>query len=167
MLADGRGCLFDFDDSTSLSAIIMDLLENDSKRNAIARKALELARECYWPAIGERYAEAAEDICRADVPSLSETRRIDAGDAKYSFPPIDLRHLRVLTDHTGILQHARFTIPDRRHGYCIDDNSRALILSVMLQEEVQEVDDIRALAAYIFHTSIMHGILKSMLSAIL
>jgi hypothetical protein len=36
MLADGRGCLFDFDDSTSLSAIIMDLLENDSKRNAIA-----------------------------------------------------------------------------------------------------------------------------------
>ncbi|HPA11031.1 MAG TPA: glycosyltransferase family 4 protein [Treponemataceae bacterium] len=147
MLADGRGCLFDFDDSTSLSAIILDLLENDSKRNAIARKAFELARECYWPAIGELYADAAEDISRDGVSSLSESRRIDAGDAKYSLPPIDLRHLRVLTDYTGILQHARYNIPDRRHGYCIDDNSRALILSVMLQEEVQEVDDIRGLTS--------------------
>jgi hypothetical protein len=33
-----------------------------------------------------------------------------------------------MTDDTGILQHARYTIPNRAHGYCVDDNARALIV---------------------------------------
>jgi len=39
-----------------------------------------------------------------------------------------LDHLKSLTDDTGILQHATFTIPDRFHGYCTDDNARALMV---------------------------------------
>jgi BON domain len=31
-------------------------------------------------------------------------------------------HLLRLTDSTGMLQHATFTIPNYRHGYCRDDN---------------------------------------------
>lgn len=42
---------------------------------------------------------------------------------------LDYRHLRTLTDGTGILQHARYCIPDRDHGYCVDDNARALIVA--------------------------------------
>jgi hypothetical protein len=42
-------------------------------------------------------------------------------------PKIDLRHLFVLTDDTGILQHATMATPDLHHGYCTDDNARALI----------------------------------------
>ena len=44
-----------------------------------------------------------------------------------SLPPIDLRHLRRLTDDTGLMQHALYATPDPNHGYCIDDNARALI----------------------------------------
>ena len=45
----------------------------------------------------------------------------------YGLPEINLSHLKVLTDDTGILQHAKYTVPDLTHGYCVDDNARALI----------------------------------------
>jgi hypothetical protein len=41
---------------------------------------------------------------------------------------VDLSHLAVMCDDTGLFQHAVFAVPDRHHGYCIDDNARALLL---------------------------------------
>src|SRR3546814_8856803 len=43
-------------------------------------------------------------------------------------PPISLDHLAALSDDTGIFQHAVHALADRSHGYCIDDNARALLL---------------------------------------
>jgi hypothetical protein len=51
--------------------------------------------------------------------------------AELELPAPNLDHLRVLTDDTGILQHARFAVPNRDHGYCTDDNARALIVALM------------------------------------
>lgn len=42
-------------------------------------------------------------------------------------PEINLQHLRVMTDDTGMLQHSYFCVPNWEHGYCTDDNARALI----------------------------------------
>src|SRR6185437_10151872 len=50
------------------------------------------------------------------------------------WPEIDLRHVRMLTDDTGILQHAAFSIPRYEDGYCLDDNARALLLVTLLEE---------------------------------
>jgi hypothetical protein len=47
-----------------------------------------------------------------------------------ALPEIDLRHLMVLSDDTGILQHATRGTPDLHHGYCTDDNARSLIATV-------------------------------------
>ncbi|MFD1958777.1 hypothetical protein ACFSHP_06150 [Novosphingobium panipatense] len=33
-----------------------------------------------------------------------------------------------MSDATGMLQHSVGVVPDRRHGYCLDDNARALML---------------------------------------
>ena len=54
------------------------------------------------------------------------------GDWAATLPPPSLAHLRRLTDGTGLLQHARYGVPDRRHGYCLDDNARALWLTARL-----------------------------------
>jgi hypothetical protein len=48
-------------------------------------------------------------------------------------PPVKLDFLKLLTDDTGILQHAKFATPRRQEGYTTDDNSRALIASVKCQ----------------------------------
>lgn len=46
-------------------------------------------------------------------------------------PDLNLKHIKDLTDNTGIIQHALFEIPNRKEGYCIDDNARALLWGVL------------------------------------
>ncbi|MFB3925014.1 MAG: hypothetical protein ACE14T_03085 [Syntrophales bacterium] len=58
-----------------------------------------------------------------------------------SLPEIKLDHLRLLTDDTGILQHARYNVPHREHGYCTDDNSRALIAAVLSRSVLPDSHD--------------------------
>lgn len=144
MLADERGVLFDFKNSVQLAEKINDLLDNEEKRKTIALNAFNLARQCYWPKIAEQYHNlVAQIIDEEKVQALSKPAPVI--ESKFVLPPIKLDHLHMLTDHTGILQHARFNVPDRNHGYCTDDNARALLLSVMLQNEVQEVDEVNRL----------------------
>ena len=42
-----------------------------------------------------------------------------------------------MTDDTGVLQHAKFTIPNRSHGYCVDDNARALIVAIRAHDLIE------------------------------
>ncbi len=49
-------------------------------------------------------------------------------------PPLKLDHLQNMTDKTGMLQHALFIVPNYSHGYTTDDNARALLVSVLLDE---------------------------------
>jgi hypothetical protein len=53
-----------------------------------------------------------------------------ATDYLPTYPPPRLDHLERLTDSTGIMQHALFAVPDPVHGYSIDDQARALIVSL-------------------------------------
>jgi len=43
---------------------------------------------------------------------------------------VKLDHLFALTDANAVIQHARFSVPYRKEGYAVDDNARALVLSV-------------------------------------
>lgn len=49
-------------------------------------------------------------------------------------PELDLRHLKTLTDDVGLTQHAFYAAPDRRHGYCTDDNARSLVVALRYLE---------------------------------
>jgi len=42
--------------------------------------------------------------------------------------PPDLRFLKRLTNQTGIIQHTKYSVPDRNLGYSVDDNARALLV---------------------------------------
>jgi hypothetical protein len=46
------------------------------------------------------------------------------------WPEMNFSHINSLTDDTGMIQHAMFAMPNRKEGYCIDDNARALLLMV-------------------------------------
>src|SRR5690554_8173985 len=84
-------------------------------------------------------------IAEVRVPALEEDDEPD--DTPYAMPPIKLDHLHALTAYTGILQHAKYNVPDGSHGYCTDDNARALLLAVMLQNEIQDVDELNRLTS--------------------
>jgi hypothetical protein len=85
-----------------------------------------------WAEVGRRYAELARQVAaeRLKKPRPVMFAHPDAV-GKRALPELSLAHLRRMTDDTGIFQHAIYSIPDRNHGYCIDDNCRALVAAMM------------------------------------
>ncbi len=64
-------------------------------------------------------------------------------------PKIDLSHIMNLTDDTGMIQHALNAMPNRKEGYCIDDNSRALLLMVLACKQGENPTALHLLPTYL------------------
>mgnify|MGYP003618953369 CR=1 FL=1 len=135
MLADDRGVLVPFHDPAALAEQVIDLLDNDSKRHAMRKRAYLYGRDMIWSQVACRYMETfrhARAGHRHNAAASYAVKPLDRRPAE--LPPLKLDHLRRMTDDTGILQHAIFTVPNYREGYTIDDNARALVVSVHLEE---------------------------------
>jgi len=132
MLADGRGLLFPFGDSEVLAAHVNELLDNAVERDAMRKRAYLFCRGAVWKEVARSYLQLAREVRleRRDHPRPVFYLRAEEAD-DHSLPEVDLRHLRTLTDDTGILQHAIYAVPDRLHGYCTDDNARALVMAIL------------------------------------
>jgi glycosyltransferase involved in cell wall biosynthesis len=135
MLAEERGILVPFQDPDAMAAQIIDLIDNESKRHAMRKRAYMFGRSMIWSEVARRYGECFERAraeCRNFAPPGFTAKALDKSSG--DLPPLKLDHLRHMTDETGMLQHAVFTIPNYREGYTIDDNARALMVSVLLEE---------------------------------
>src|SRR5690349_5134239 len=86
-----------------------------------------MTRSMTWPRIGKRYLELAGEVIAQTPP---RARRQPVLIRPTTLPELSLDHLVRLTDDTGIVQHATFSVPARRSGYCVDDNARALIVAL-------------------------------------
>ncbi len=132
MLAEGRGCLVPFCDPGALADNISYLLDNEEQRHDLEKKVYKFSRKMIWKEVAKNYLEVAEQVIaeRAEQPRplFIFSERVK-GSAE--LPDTDLQHLRNMTDDTGMLQHAIFATPDRSHGYCVDDNARALIATLL------------------------------------
>jgi len=134
MLAEGRGRIVPFNNPDAMAEQIIDLLDNDVNRHAIRKKAYSFCREAIWKEVSRRYIEVFSEVrlnrARHPRPRHSYIENIKS-ITNFELPEMKLDHLKTLTDDTGILQHATHTIPDRVHGYCTDDNARALMVAAM------------------------------------
>jgi glycosyltransferase involved in cell wall biosynthesis len=134
LLADGRGILVPFGDATAIGAAVAGVLTDDTRRQALRESAYAYSRPMTWEHTAEHYlatAERARQLYAVRTPS----RRSEVAPAPDSLilPPMRLGHLLSMCDDTGLLQHAACSVPDRAHGYCIDDNARALLLACSLE----------------------------------
>jgi len=134
MLADGRGRIVPFNNPDAMAEQIIDLLDNDVTRHAIRKKAYTFSREAIWKEVSRRYLEVFSEV-KLHRSLDPRPRHLYVENIKsitnFDLPAMKLDHLKTLTDDTGILQHATHTIPDRIHGYCTDDNARALLVAAM------------------------------------
>ena len=124
LLADGVGLLTDFGDSEGFAQAIVGLLDDAGQMEALRRRAWEIGRSMIWARLADAYVE----ICEAAVatkPVRFPTPR--AAGRRDAITP-QLNAIERLTDGCGMLQHSIFNVPDRDHGYCVDDNCRALML---------------------------------------
>jgi glycosyltransferase involved in cell wall biosynthesis len=134
LLADDRGVLVPFGDSPALAREMIDLLTDSPRRHAMRKRAYLQGREMVWSHVAGLYLDSFESARRSRrrAPKPLAVRTLE--EQPLAMPRFNLDHLLRMTDSTGILQHACYSIPNNHEGYCTDDNARALILTVMLEE---------------------------------
>ncbi len=147
LLADGRGGLVPFDDPAALAREVVELLRDEPRRHAMRKKAYMLGREMIWSHVAHLYMEtfARARRGRQDVPYKPLAVRTLA-EQPMDLPGWRLDHLVRMTDSAGLIQHATSTIPHFAEGYCTDDNARALLLTVLLEQLGQGSGQVHRLA---------------------
>ncbi len=148
ILADGRGVLVPWRDPAAIAREVVELIDNETRRGDLATRAAAYGRSMLWPAVAERYLES---FARAGLEHA--TRRRSAFQAQtlagrpLGLPGLNLGHVRMMTDDTGMLQHAMFSVPRYAEGYCLDDNIRALMLMARIEDGgTDDEPGVRALA---------------------
>jgi glycosyltransferase involved in cell wall biosynthesis len=135
LLAGGRGKLVPFRDAASIAAAAIALLRDEPLRHAMRKNAYKIGREMVWSRVARLYAQSFEQA-RHDHSFVgrksSPIRTLDEQPGQ--LPELRLDHLFRMSDSTGIFQHASFTVPNFAEGYCTDDNARALVLALMLEQ---------------------------------
>lgn len=132
LLAEDRGILFNFNDSAALSTILLDLLDHPEKLQQFRDHAFSYGKEITWPKIGIKYNRLVKDELRLQA---NHSSRKDTILDPLILPPFSLDHVKRMTDDTGIIQHAKFGIPNLKEGYCLDDNARALLMVLMAYKQ--------------------------------
>jgi hypothetical protein len=101
------------------------LLGSPERLRQVRESGYQYTRGFTWPRVGAQYLDLGQSL----IGRVRDRRR--AGPLRASsLPELRLDHLLRMTDDTGIIQHATFSVPARSSGYCVDDNARALMVAV-------------------------------------
>jgi hypothetical protein len=149
LLSDGRGKITPFGNAKAMAKTIVEILKNDSLFYSLRRKAYDYSRTKTWPRIGEVYWKLFRKTSfplRILAKAGTVTKDTTPG---MPTPELSLDHLKTLTDHTGLYQHADFTVPNRHHGYCTDDNARAVITMAKYYAQYPEPEALRLFDIYL------------------
>jgi glycosyltransferase involved in cell wall biosynthesis len=142
LLDDRRGALVPFQNPGAIAQKTIELLETPAIRHAMRKRAYLFARDMVWKSAAQGYMASFARVRadRMETPRVQFSARM-APKALNERPELKLDHVNALTDDTGMLQHAIFTIPNRSEGYTTDDNARALIFSVLLEQPPNQLKD--------------------------
>jgi hypothetical protein len=154
LLSDQRGLLIPFGDSAAIAEQVIYLLDNEVERHAMRKRAYLHGREMVWSRVAQSYMESFQRARseRTRNPQIvctpQATGELASGEQITSLPCLNLNHLLRMTDDKGILQHAVFNLPNYGEGYTTDDNTRALVLALLLDQlKLDYYVDLEALAS--------------------
>ena len=151
LLDENRGKLFDFKDDFALSNILIDLLNFPERLADLKSSAYNYGLNLRWPAIGEKYIQQLQEAIDKPVEVDKDEQIIDSD----SLPTFSLAHVKRLTDDTGIVQHAKYGIPNLKEGYCMDDNARALIMALLSYQQNKSKVALELLPVYLSYIQYM------------
>jgi glycosyltransferase involved in cell wall biosynthesis len=134
LLGEERGVLVPFADPNAIASQVIDLLGRDADRHAMRKRAYLFGRDMIWPTVARRYEELFAAVREARAIHPRPVFEATTLEARTALPDLKLDHLLAMTDDTGLLQHATYTVPNYDEGYTTDDNARALMLAVLLEQ---------------------------------
>jgi len=139
MLAENRGKLVPFQDPAALAQAIRDLLDHEVECHAMRKRAYTFCREMVWKEVARRYLHVFNQVKKERESQPRPVFWMKTMEAlPREIPPPKMEQILRLTDDVGMLQHANFIVPNRFHGYCTDDNARALIAVLMAQDVIAD-----------------------------
>jgi glycosyltransferase involved in cell wall biosynthesis len=135
LLDDRRGALVPFQNPHAIAQKTIELLDTPAIRHAMRKRAYLFARQMIWKRVAQGYMESFTRVRsdRMENPHAQLLARVTHKSLN-QLPELNVNHVNALTDDTGMLQHAIFTVPNRGEGYTTDDNARALIFTVVLDQ---------------------------------
>ncbi|MCP5107319.1 MAG: glycosyltransferase [bacterium] len=146
LLSDDRGRLYDFGDSKALTGILLELFGSHRQLEQLRKKASDFGCKTLWPEIGARYLKLIAPVTKPKVDV--ETKNGFIIDPSL-LPKFRLEQVKRLTDSTGILQHAKYGVPNFKEGYTLDDNVRALIMALMAYRQKKSPEALELIPVYL------------------
>jgi len=153
LLDDNRGRLFDFKNADALAEIINELLDQERVITEMRQNAYEYGLHTRWPVVGAEYIKVAQEACY-EHDYRDKILKNSIVDPEI-MPKFSLAHVLRLTDDTGIVQHAKYGIPNLKEGYCLDDNARALIMALMAHKRSGSREAFELLPIYLSYIHYM------------
>ena len=155
LLANGRGVLVPFGDATAIGRKIAELLTDDVRRQAMCRRAYAVSRTMTWERTAEHYMSVFESASQGHWLKVIAPSNTGVPEPRGpAAPDMQIGYFLSMCDDTGLFQHAVHSVPDRSHGYCVDDNARAMLLACALnspgEQPLSEVLTAR-FAAFVQH----------------
>jgi len=119
MLQNKRGILVEFRNPESYTTAIDNLLSNQELKDEIEKNAYKFTRIMTWSNVAFSYLNLFNKVVKLREEKTEK------------LPEINLNHIKHMTDNFGIIEFSKHSTPDKSSGYTLDDNSRALIASVL------------------------------------
>lgn len=124
LVGEGSGLLVPHEDADAIATALRRLLTEPARSAEAAAVARRQAASLAWESVGGRYARLLEEV--TGIGLRAAPARVP------TIPAPRFEHLLRLSDHVGVFEHAKLTVPRRECGYCTDDVARALV--VLLRE---------------------------------
>ncbi|CAN5307760.1 glycosyltransferase family 4 protein [soil metagenome] len=150
LLADGRGALVGFSEPEAIAEEVTSLLSDPERLATMRWRIYAFTRPTVWSRLAETYLGAFARVSHIHEADVLERRRRPGRRAR---PHPSLAGVRRMTDSCGMMQHSLFSLPDRNHGYCVDDNARALMLlqTLLTVDERERLELSRTFATFVQH----------------
>jgi glycosyltransferase involved in cell wall biosynthesis len=154
LITEDRGRLFNFNNYAALAEVLKELLDQPETLQQIQANAYEYGKDVTWPKIGKKYLQLSNSLL--SFPKQKTDKKETAIDLLL-LPPFSLTHIKRLTDDTGIIQHAKFGIPNLKEGYCLDDNARALLMVLMTYKQKKDETALKFMPIYLSYIHYMQN----------
>lgn len=138
LLKGGKGRIVPFKDSNAIAKEVIDLMDNEVKMHSMRKKAYNAGRSMVWGEVANVYMKSFNKARTEFGSNNNHSVNFPSKPHSTHLPALNLDHMLRMTDNTGMLQHACYTVPNYVEGYTIDDNARALITTILLQKAGDE-----------------------------
>ena len=137
VLTEDSGILVDIGNEEQFAEAAIKLLSDENLREEMGKNAFRKTRACSW-----------ENIAIAHINTYKKLIK-DATEIKFTYPPIELAHVKKMTTELGMIQFSKISVPDLSSGYTLDDNARALVALCMHYKLTEDKADLPYILIYL------------------